>query len=327
MNETYDKTLKKLKDKNERIDSERELNEQLERAKVFFKEKNFIITDEKLKVILSCLKLRYPILAVGGTGTGKTHFFGLLSEFLKGSYEYASLNGSVTIHDLTQERILDSKGNFTEKDMILARWLRKAQKEMSILQLDEVNAAKPETLLALHPIMDIKGELRLPYSNEILKVNDNAVLIMSCNEGDEYAGINAMNMAFQNRYIKIHFTYLVGDELATLLSTRTGVTFEEARMVGDVWEKYMASKEPEQAVIGLRLLERWCELSHYLGLRTAGKFTFGSLIARDEDELIEIVEGDFFINLPGTDKNKKSDGDERNGRKGQKKRKRKSKGK
>jgi len=273
--------------------------EQFEDAKSFFKQKNFIIDDEKLKAILVSVKLGLPILAVGPTGSGKTLFFSLLAEYLKGQFDYCSLNGSVTIHDLTQERILGKNGAFEEKDMILAKWLRNAQKGLSILQLDEVNAAKPETLLALHPIMDIKGQLNLPYSNEVLKVNKNAVLVMSANEGDEYSGINAMNMAFQNRYIKIHFPYVQGEQLATLLTNKTSVPMEQTKAIVETWTKYMSSRDPEQPVISIRMLEYWCEMSKDLGLKGAGRFTFAGLIAKDEDELNEILEGDFFVNLGG----------------------------
>lgn len=272
--------------------------ERFEEAKKFFESKDFIIEDDKLKAILVSIKNGYPLLAVGPTGSGKTHFFSLLSEFLGGSFDYSSLNGSITIHDLTQERILSKNGSFEERDMILAKWLRNAKEGISLLQLDEVNAAKPETLLALHPIMDLKGELKLPYTNEVLEVNKNAVLVMSCNEGDEYSGINAMNMAFQNRYIKIHFPYIQGEALAQLLTSKTSVSMERTTAIVDTWTKYMSSRDPEQPVISIRMLEYWCEMSKDLGLKIAGRFTFAGLIARDENELNEILEGDFFINLP-----------------------------
>jgi midasin (ATPase involved in ribosome maturation) len=273
------------------------LVDKFEEAKAYFDEQNFVIKDKKLKAILASIQLGLPILAVGPTGSGKTHFFSLLAKFVGGTYDYASLNGSVTIHDLTQERIIGDNG-FEEKDMILAHWLRHSQKGLSILQLDEVNAAKPETLLALHPIMDIKGELKLPYTEEVLPVSKNSVLIMSCNEGDEYSGINAMNMAFQNRYIKIHFPYLQGSELANILTKKTKVPIEQTTQIVETWSKYMSSRDVEQPVISIRMLEYWCELSHLLGLREAGEVTFAGLIAKDEDELNEILEGDFFVNLP-----------------------------
>lgn len=276
-----------------------ELIDKFDDAKAYFKENHFVIDDKKLKAILASVQLGLPILAVGPTGSGKTLFFSMLAKFLGGTYDYTSLNGSVTIHDLTQERII-GEGGFEEKDMILAHWLRHAQAGLSFLQLDEVNAAKPETLLALHPIMDIKGELRLPYTEEILKVNKNAVLVMSCNEGDEYSGINGMNMAFQNRYIKIHFPYLQGKELAQLLTNKTKVPIDKTLMVVETWTKYMSSRDSEQPVISIRMLENWCNLSHLLGLRDAGEVTFAGLIAKDEDEVNMILEGDFFVNLPSS---------------------------
>ena len=276
----------------------KEFDDNVAEATKFFKGKGFIVEENKIKAVLAAMEKGYPVLAVGPTGCGKTLFFSLLAESLGGSYDYASLNGSVTIHDLTQERVIGKDGSFEERDMILAKWLRKAQSSISLLQLDEINAGKPETLLALHPIMDIKGELNLPYSGECLKVNKNAVLVMSCNEGDEYAGINAMNMAFQNRMVKIHFPYLSGEPLAELLTNKTKVPMEKTKMVVDTWEKYMTSRDPEQPVVSIRMLEHWCEMSHFMGLKAAGEFTFAGLIARDEEELAEILHGDFFVNLP-----------------------------
>ena len=268
-----------------------------EEAKEFFKKEGFVIADKKLKAILAAIEIRKPILVVGATGCGKTDFIMKLAKFLKGDYEYASLNGSITIHDLTQERVLAKDGTFEERDMVLARWLRSAAKGTSILQLDEVNAAKPETLLAMHPIMDIKGELRLPYTNEVLKVNKNCILIMSCNEGDEYSGVNAMNMAFQNRYVKIHFDYISGKELMNMLVNKTNVPIEKVKQVVDCWTNYMSARTPEQPIVSIRVLETWLEMSKLIGLKTAGEFTFASLIAKDSDELAQIIEGTFFVHI------------------------------
>lgn len=275
-----------------------QFNEKVDKAIRFFKAENFVIDDDKLRAIFACIEEGLPLLAVGPTGSGKTQFFSLLAEHLKGNYFYQSLNGSITIHDLTQERIIGKTGAFEEKDMILAQWLRAAQTGISILQLDEVNAAKPETLLALHPIMDIKGELFLPYSNEILKITKNAILVMSCNEGDEYQGINAMNMAFQNRYIKLPFEYIQGNQLAQMLTVKTGVDLRYTQQIAEIWHKYMHSRQPDQAVVSIRMLEYWCRLSKHLGLREAGKVTFVNLVARDEEEALALSEGDFWVNLP-----------------------------
>lgn len=267
-----------------------------EKAKKWFADMKFYIEDDTLKTVLAAVANGIPVLATGPTGSGKTEFFELLAKFFDGEYNYQSLNGSVTIHDLTQERIIAKDGSFVERDMVLAKWLRKAEQKLSILQLDEINAAKPETLLSLHPIIDIKRQLDLPYSQETLKVDKKkAILVMSCNVGDEYSGINAMNMAFQNRYIKVFFPYLQGEKLAKMLSEKTGVEVEQTRKVAACWEKYMLSKDIDKPVVGTRILLYWLEMSKLLGMKLAGKYTFGSLVAEDEEELNEIVEGDLFV--------------------------------
>ncbi len=274
-----------------------QFDKEFDKVKKYLTDK-FIITDVTLKAILAAKENGYPLLLVGPTGCGKTLLLSLLADYWGGTYDYASLNGSVTIHDLTQERVLGKNGEFIEKDMVLARWLRNAEKGISILHLDEVNAARPETLLALHPIMDIKGELVLPYSEEVLMVTDKALLVMSANEGDEYVGINAMNAAFQNRYVKLHIPFIQGSVLAGWLTSKTDVPKEVTSKIVETWEKYMASKDVEQPVVSIRVLERWCELCKYLGVRGAGLATFGSLIANNNEELAIIEHGDFFVNLP-----------------------------
>ena len=95
-----------------------------EDAKKFFETKKFVVEDDQLKEILACIHKHKPILATGPTGCGKTAFFMLLAEFMGGHYEYQSLNGNTTIHDLVQERDIVEKGGKTAmvpKDMILAR--------------------------------------------------------------------------------------------------------------------------------------------------------------------------------------------------------------
>ena len=270
---------------------------EFEKARDFFKERNFVIKDNKLKAIMTAIDCGYPVFITGPTSTGKSLFLTLLAEFYGGVYDYQSLNGSITIHDLTQERVLGKNGQFEERDMVLAKWLRNSVKQISILHLDEINAAKPETLLALHPIMDIKGELNLPYTDEVLKVTKNAIIVMSANEGDEYTGINGLNMAFQNRLVKVHFSYLSNGELTNMLVKKTGVEKTKVEQVVNCWEKYMSSKDIDKPVVGIRILERWLEMSKTIGLKTAGEFTFGTLICENEEELISITEGDFFISL------------------------------
>jgi len=280
----------------------KEFKETFADAKKFFKEKKFIIKDDQLKEILACINKKKSILATGPTGCGKTAFFMLLAEFFGGHYEYQSLNGNTTIHDLVQERDFvekDGKMVMVPKDMILARWLKEAKKGISILQLDEINAARAETIIALHPICDIKGELFLPYSEETLKVNDNAILVMSCNEGDEYAGTNAMNQAFLNRPITIPFSYLKRAPLIQHLSDKfKAVSKEDATAIVNTWEKYMASKDADEPIVSIRVLEYWCDFVDILGIRAAGKLAFAHLVARNEEEVIQVVEGDMFVNLP-----------------------------
>jgi MoxR-like ATPase len=269
-----------------------------EKIRQKFKDDNFIIEDDKLKAILTAIKYGKTIFATGPTGSGKTDFFMKLAKYLDAEYFYQSLNGSVCIHDLTQERVLAENGAFIANDMVLANWIRASEKKLSFLQFDEINAAKPETLLALHPIMDIKGELNLIYTQEQLKVNKNCIMVMSLNEGDEYYGTNSMNAAFINRQgIKVHFNYLQGKPLINMLVNKTGVIQEHVEQVVNTWEKYMTSKDPEQPVISTRILENWLVLSKDLGLKTAGKYTFAGIIANTEDELNEVVEGDFFVHL------------------------------
>lgn len=280
-------------------------NEEFEKtfrdAKAFFKSKNFIVPDSKLKAVISAVNRNMPIMAVGPTGCGKTLFFSLLAEFYGGIYFYQSLNGSITIHDLTQERILGDNGKFISRDMILAQALRAAMNNPKIkvfLQFDEVNAARAETLMAMHAVLDVKGELVLIYSDEKLKLTKNLAIVMSCNEGDEYQGINALNMAFQNRIAcKLHFNYIEGKELTNMLVKKTGVDEDKVKSVVKVWEKYMTSKTMEQPIVSIRMLEYWLEMSKDLGLKDAAVVTFAGLIAKDEDDLIQIIEGDLWVNL------------------------------
>lgn len=273
-------------------------DKEFERAGLFLKDKGFVIDERNLKALIMAKREGYPVFLVGPTGSGKTMLLSLMAEFWKGKYDYQSLNGSVTIHDLTQERILGKDGRFEEKDMVLAKWLRNAQRGVSICHFDEVNAARPETLLALHPIMDLKKVLVLPYTDEKLEVNKNAILVMSANEGDEYQGVNGLNAAFLNRSIKVHLPYIQGDVLAKRLANKTGISFEDGKSIVQVWSKYMDSRDPEQPVIGTRVLEMWATASKSMGLYDAGVICFAGLVAKNDDELASLVEGDMFVNLP-----------------------------
>lgn len=98
----------------------------------------------------------------------------------------------------------------------------------SLIHLEELNRPEsPKALNDLFPILDDGRTIVHEQLGEV-KVADGVVFVATLNEGFEYAGIDPLDAALEDRFHIIHLDYLPPDQEAFLVLVRTGLTGEKA---------------------------------------------------------------------------------------------------
>lgn len=157
----------------------------------------------------------------GHMGTGKDHDLEQFAAMLRlphyripltGEVRDITLIGSVKLHG-------DGKGG-TE-----SRWqdgdITRALRGPALINLSELNAAGPETLFALHGLLDRHKALELP-TGEVIRLRDDVRIFGTLNPTDlrDYAGTQTLNKAFADRWILWEKRFPGEDELKKMLTRR-----------------------------------------------------------------------------------------------------------
>ncbi len=138
-----------------------------------------------------------PALLVGETGVGKTSAVRHLAAVTNTPLRRVNMNGSMTAEDfLGQLLIRDNQTVW--KDGILTECMRLGY----WLIIDEINAASPEILFALHSLLDDDRYVVLTDSptKEIVKPHEGFRIFATMNPQERYAGTQELNRAFSSRF-------------------------------------------------------------------------------------------------------------------------------
>jgi len=165
------------------------------------------------------------ILLVGPTGTGKTSLAQYWAYKRNQPFIRVPLS-KITVDELLGhfEVVTDAQGNPSTKwvDGILTLGVKRGW----VVLLDEINAAKPDVLFALHTLTDHDRKLYLLTKGgeeAEIKAHPESVFIAAMNQGEEYAGTNILNAAFLNRFTMIPVEYLSKKDELEVIKDRTNI--------------------------------------------------------------------------------------------------------
>lgn len=121
---------------------------------------------------------RIPLLLKGPTGCGKTRLVEYMAWRLGVPLVTVACNEDTTAGDLLGRWLLDDNGT---------RWqdgpLTLAARHGAICYLDEVVEARPDTLVAIHPLSDTRRMLPLDRNGELIRAHANFMLVVTYNPG------------------------------------------------------------------------------------------------------------------------------------------------
>jgi len=188
--------------------------------------------DAAAKVLAATMKQGLPALLIGETGTGKTSLAQDVAQALGRDVARVNLDGGSTVEDLKGCRSLKdgSTGSVTGFDYGV---IPKAMGTGAVLVLDEINAALPDTLFLLHPLLERPARFYIPETAEDVSAAAGFAVVATMNPSHEYAGTKALNAALYSRFATvIRFEPLGGERLVQALGQH--VPQADAEQVGEV---------------------------------------------------------------------------------------------
>ncbi|MFT4266087.1 MAG: CbbQ/NirQ/NorQ/GpvN family protein [Xenophilus sp.] len=162
---------------------------------------------------------RLPLLLKGPTGCGKTRFVEHMAWRLGRPLVTVACNEDTTAGDLLGRWLLDAQGT---------RWqdgpLTLAARHGAICYLDEIVEARPDAVVAIHPLTDGRRALPLDRSSELVRAHADFMLVASYNPG----GSRELRPATRQRFCGLAFGYPEAEDEAQILMREGGVDVEMA---------------------------------------------------------------------------------------------------
>ncbi|HET9056501.1 MAG TPA: CbbQ/NirQ/NorQ/GpvN family protein [Chitinophagaceae bacterium] len=227
------------------------------------------ISAKEEDVFTHAFKNKIPVLLKGPTGTGKSRFVEYMASILNKELITVSCHEETSSTDLIGRFII--KGTET---IWLDGPLVTAVKTGAILYLDEVAEARPDVIVAIHPLTDHRRELYIDKLGQTLKAHTDFMLVASFNPGYQ-RGYKELKPSTRQRFAAISFNYPIPAIETEILINETGVDEDSAKKLVKIAEKIRNLKELGLTeTVSTRLLVDAAKLIHTglpkrLSVRTA----------------------------------------------------------
>lgn len=176
--------------------------------------------------VRACVESDMAVLLVGETGLGKTTLIQALADEKGKTLHRISVNGGTSA-----EEVLGKHGAKDGSTFWIDGLLIQAMKRGDWIVFDEINAALPEVMFALHSLLDHDKKVTLVEKDgEIVRPADGFRFFGTMNPSDDYAGTKDMNMAFMSRFNVFFIECYPMDKEIEILGTH-GIADTEAQIL------------------------------------------------------------------------------------------------
>ncbi|MBS1589438.1 MAG: CbbQ/NirQ/NorQ/GpvN family protein [Bacteroidetes bacterium] len=174
---------------------------------------------------------KIPLLLKGPTGTGKSRFVEYMAHRLGKEMVTISCHEETSSTDLVGRFIL--KGAETT-------WidgpLTTAVKKGLLIYLDEVAEARPDVIVAIHPLTDHRRQMYIDKLGETLQAHPDFMLVASYNPGYQ-KGFKELKPSTRQRFAAISFEYPTPPIEVEILIAETGIEKDIAEKLVQIGNK------------------------------------------------------------------------------------------
>ena len=160
---------------------------------------------QETDLFLHCWQQQLPLMLKGPTGCGKSRFVEHMAAQLGRPLISVACHDDTSASDLLG-RWLVRGGDTVWQDGPATRAVR----EGAILYLDEVAEARPDVVVAIHPLTDHRRRLFLERHSEELQASDDFMLVVSFNPGYQ-KGWKELKPSTRQRFVAASFDYPTPD--------------------------------------------------------------------------------------------------------------------
>lgn len=248
------------------------------------------------EILLGVIK-NMPVLLQGPTGCGKTSTVKWLAQQTNNAYLRVQLNGSADTDIFIGKWILQD-----ESMQWIDGALTRAVRHGYWLLIDEINAALPEVLFALHQILDEKLLTLEEKDGEIVKPHPDFRVFAAMNPSSEYTGTKELNRALIDRFpIILNINYPETKIEKEIICLHSGLNkklkggFSSKPVIDRMLEFALKVREnyiAEEMLFNCstRQLINWAQLIDSIGIKNAAKITILSKAEQeDEDKMKDIL--------------------------------------
>lgn len=160
---------------------------------------------------------KLPLLLKGPTGTGKSRFIEYMANKLGKELITISCHEETSSTDLIGRFII--KGDET---VWIDGPLLTAVKKGAIVYLDEIAEARPDVIVAVHPLTDYRREIYIDKLGIKIKAHEDFMLVASFNPGYQ-KGFKELKPSTRQRFISISFFYPEAKIETEIIINETGL--------------------------------------------------------------------------------------------------------
>jgi len=197
----------------------------------------YLPTGKEVDVFAHACKNKIPVLIKGPTGTGKSRFVEYMASVLNKKLITVSCHEETSSTDLIGRFIIKGAETIWIDGPLIT-----AIKEGALLYLDEIAEARPDVIVAIHPLTDHRRELFIDKLGETIKAHEDFMLAASFNPGYQ-RGYKELKPSTRQRFAAVSFHYPEAKREAEILVNETGVDEDSAKKLVKIAEKIRNLKE------------------------------------------------------------------------------------
>lgn len=181
------------------------------------KEPFYKAVGKEIEVFEHALKNKLPLLLKGPTGTGKSRFVEYMAYKLKKSIITVACHEETSATDLIGRYIIKGAETIWQDGP-----LTRAVKEGAILYMDEIAEARPDVIVAIHPLTDFRRSIYLDKLGEEVTAPDDFMFVASFNPGYQ-KGFKELKPSTRQRFVSMTFDYPSAKMEVEIIISETGV--------------------------------------------------------------------------------------------------------